>query len=88
MKLIPLANKILVEPISEAVKSVVQRSDSEIQDKKLRPEKGKVLAVGKDYSGELTKGNVVYFDKYGVEWITIGKQELVVGTAEYFFCKE
>ena len=83
--LIPLANKILCQPILEHTKSSVVHTDAEIQDKKLRPEKGKVIAVGKEYKGELKKGNICYFSKYTVEWIDVNGKELVVGLPEDFF---
>jgi len=88
MKLQPLGSKILVEPIIETEDSGVFLSDKGKDDKKLRPIKGKVLAMGKDYKGELRKGDIVYFSKYECEWLEIGKQELVVGIPDYFFCKE
>lgn len=87
-KLIPLQNRILCEPISEAVKSAVLMPDSEKKDKKMRPEKGKVIAIGGEYKGELKKGDIVYFERYTVAWLSIGKLEYVVGLPEDFFVVE
>ena len=88
LKLIPLSNRILCEPIIETEKSGVFRSGSEKDDKKLRPEKGKVIAVGKEYQGELKKGDVCYYEKYQVAWLTVGKQEYVCGLPDDFFVIE
>lgn len=85
LKLQPLSNKILVEPISETVKSAVVHSDSERDDKKLRPIKGRVLACGREYKGELKRGDTVWFSKYECEWIEIGGKEFVIGIPDYFF---
>lgn len=85
MKLIPLQNRILCEPIVEAATSVVKRADSEKDDKKLRPEKGRVIAIGKEYKGELKKGDVIFYEKYTVCWIPWGKKELVVALPEDCF---
>ena len=84
-KLIPLGARILCEPIVEAATSVVRRSESEREDKKLRPEKGKVIAVGRENKGELKKGDIVYFSKYECEWIEIKGKEFVIGLPDYFF---
>jgi len=87
-KLIPLGTRILCEPLIEAVNSVVKRADSEKEDKKLRPEKGRVIAVGENYEGKLKKGDIVYFSKYECEWIEIKGKEFIVGIPDYFYLIE
>ncbi len=85
-KLVPLSDTILCEPVIEEIKiDGVKSSDTEKDDKKLRPEKGRVLAVGKDYNGELKEGDIVFYNKFGVEWIEIEAVEYVVGTKDQFY---
>lgn len=86
MKLKPLSNKIILEPVSaeEKTKSGIIIPETANQEK---PEQGKVLAVGQ---GKLLKngqrsqmdvevGDIVIFSKYSPSEIKIdGKEYLVV----------
>ena len=88
MKLKPLGNRIIVEPITEqeTTKSGIILPDT--VDKE-RPEKGRVVAVGpgklnedgKRVQLEIKKGQVVLFKKYGPD-------EIKVGDKEYYIIKE
>ena len=87
MKIKPLRDNILLEPVREEKKKggiiLPETVDKE------RPEKGRVLAVGSgkiDKDGkripmEVKKGNAVLFTKYG-------PNEIKVGDKEYLICKE
>ncbi len=86
-KIKPLADRVLIEPMSkeEKTKSGIYLPDT--MDKE-RPEQGKVLAVGpgKYDDGKLIKpsvkkGDVVLFTKYG-------PNEIKVGGKEYLIAKE
>lgn len=86
MKLKPLSNKIILEPVSseEKTKSGIIIPDTVNQEK---PEQGKVLAVGPGKllkNGERSKmdvkvGDIVIFSKYSPSEIKAdGKEYLVV----------
>lgn len=76
MKPIPLQSKILIEPVDEVseVKGKAYIPETEKEERK-KSSKGKVVAVGKDYDGELKKGDLCYFDKFGGEYFIINGKE-------------
>jgi chaperonin GroES len=88
MKIIPLADYVLLEPIKqeEKTKSGILLPESA---EKERPEQGKVIAVGpgrRDEKGNLIPvsvkpGQKVLFKKYGPD-------EIKVDNKEYLICKE
>ena len=84
IKIKPLADRVLIEPMSkeEKTKSGIYLPDT--ADKE-RPEQGKVLAVGpgKYDDGKLVKpavkkGDVVLFTKYGPNEIKVGGKEYLI----------
>src|SRR5438309_821870 len=90
MKIQPLADRVVIEPIEEDEQSA---SGIVIPDtaSKERPQKGKVLAVGPgkmDDQGvrqapEVKKGDVVLFTKYGpTEMKLDGKEVLIAGETD------
>ena len=70
-QIIPLENRILVEPVDDSLKSDIRRTETE---EKKRPQKGRVLAVGKEYTGILKKGDLVYYEKFEVTELEIEKR--------------
>lgn len=84
MKIQPLSDHILIEPVREEKK----RGGIILPDTidKERPEKGKVIAVGpgkRDKDGkrsplEIKKGDVVLFTKYGPSELKIEDKEYLV----------
>jgi len=76
MKIKPLRNRILIEPLKEPVRkgSIILPETVE-----KRPEKGRVIAVGtgetddnrKHFPIPLKKGDIVLFTKYGPNEISI-----------------
>lgn len=89
MKLIPLGDTIIAEIIEEKSKSATYRPETEKEDKK-KPERGRVVAVGEDckFRDKIKKGDVIYFEKFGVEWIMIRDRWYAVGAPHLFFCIE
>lgn len=83
-QIIPLENKILIEPIDDTEKSIVRKAETE---EKKRSQKGRVLAVGNTYEGILKKGDIVYFQKYNVEAIEVEGKEYLIGIPDDFYCK-
>ena len=83
MRIIPLENRILIIPIEDELNSEVRRTQTE---GKQRPEKGKVVGLGKTYKGILKEGNVVYFQKFDVEKLEIKNKEYYIGLPDAFFC--
>jgi len=93
MKIKPLADRVLIEPISaEEVKKIGKISIvmPQTMDKE-RPEQGKVVAVGPgkfDEDGEkrippsVKKGDVVFFTKYGPNEIKIDGKEYLIAKEE------
>ena len=93
MKIKPLADRVLIEPISaEEVKKIGKISIVMPQTlDKERPEQGKVVAVGPgkfDEDGErrlpmgVKKGDVVLFTKYGPNEIKIDGKEYLIAKEE------
>jgi chaperonin GroES len=88
MKIVPLADYILLEPIKQEEKTKAGILLPESAEKE-RPEQGKVIAVGpgrRDEKGNLIPvsvkpGQKVLFKKYGPD-------EIKVNDKEYLICKE
>jgi chaperonin GroES len=88
MKIKPLADYILIEPIKEEEKTKAGILLPETAEKE-KPEKGKVISVGpgrRDEKGNLIPvsvkpGQKVLFKKYGPD-------EIKVDDKEYLICKE
>jgi chaperonin GroES len=88
MKIKPLADFVLIEPIKEEEKTKAGILLPETAEKE-KPEKGKVIAVGPgriDDKGKLIPlsvkpGQKVLFKKYGPD-------EIKVDDKEYLICKE
>lgn len=88
MKIKPLADYVLIEPIKEEEKTKAGILLPETAEKE-RPEKGKVIAVGpgrRDEKGNLVPvsvktGQTILFKKYGPD-------EIKVDGKEYLICKE
>lgn len=76
MKPIPLQSKILIEPADDVaeVKGKAYVPETEKEERK-KSYKGKVVGLGKDYEGELKKGDLCYFDKFGGEYFIINGKE-------------
>lgn len=84
IKIKPLADRVLIEPMSKEEKTKSGIYLPETADKE-RPEQGKVLAVGpgKYDDGKLIKpgvkkGDVVLFSKYGPNEIKVGGKEYLI----------
>lgn len=87
MKIKPLRDQVLIEPLKEEVK----RGGIILPDTvtKERPEQGKVVAVGEGRweDGKLVKpvvkkGDVVLFTKYGPNQIKIDEKEYLIAKEE------
>ncbi|MEK7174814.1 MAG: co-chaperone GroES [Patescibacteria group bacterium] len=84
-KIKPLADRVLIEPMSKEEKTKSGIFLPETVDKE-RPEQGKVLAVGDgkvDSHGKLVrpsvkKGDVVLFTKYGPNEIKVDGKEYLI----------
>ena len=93
MKINPLADYILIEPIEEKD----EKNDSGIivpeTAKKDKPEKGKVIAIGpgkRTEDGDIVppkvkKGDKVLFTKHGPNEIKVGKKTYLVAKEDYIF---
>jgi len=89
MKIKPLSDHILIEPISteEKTKSGILLPETA---EKERPEQGKVIAVGpgrrlssgKRIPMEVKKGDTVLFTKYGPNEIKVGDKEYLIAKEE------
>jgi len=88
MKIKPLRDNVLLEPIKEEKKKGGIILPETVE--KERPEKGRVLAVGPgkfDKNGkripfDVRKGNVVLFTKYGPNEIKVGDKEYLIAKEE------
>ena len=87
MKIKPLRDQVLIEPLKEEVK----RGGIILPDTvtKERPEQGKVVAVGegrwedgKLVKSSVKKGDVVLFTKYGPNQIKIDEKEYLIAKEE------
>jgi chaperonin GroES len=89
MKLKPLGDRVILEPLSEEKKSKGGIILPETVDKE-RPEKGKVIAIGPgkiDESGKripmnVKKGDIVLFTKYGPNEVKIDGKEYLIAKEE------
>jgi len=89
MKIKPLADHILIEPIKEEEKTKVGILLPETAEKE-RPEQGKVIAVGpgrKTSSGKIIPldvkpGQKVLFTKYGPNEIKVDGEEYLIAKEE------
>lgn len=89
MKIKPLEDRVLIEPISqeERTKSGIVLPDTAEKEK---PEHGKVIAVGPgriDANGKriplsVKKGDIVLFTKYGPNEIKINNKEYLIAKEE------
>lgn len=77
-KIIPLDNRILIEPSVEVKGSIIRAETVE----KKKPTQGMVISVGDGYKGILKKGDVVFYQKYDVEEVQFNKLTYVVATPE------
>lgn len=84
MKLRPLEDRVIIEPLTEGEKT---KSGLYLPDTaKEKPEQGKIIAVGPgrfDKEGkripmELKKGDKVLFTKYGPNEIKVGEKEYLI----------
>ncbi len=84
MKLRPLEDRLIIEPLNEGEKT---KSGIYLPDTaKEKPEQGKVIAVGPgrfDKDGkripmEVKKGDKVLFTKYGPNEIKVGEKEYLI----------
>jgi len=89
MKLKPLGDRVILEPLTEEKKSKGGIILPETVDKE-RPEKGRVIAVGEgkiDENGKrikmnVKKGDVVLFTKYGPNEVKIDGKEYLIAKEE------
>ncbi len=84
MDIKPLADRVLIEPISteEKTKSGIILPDTADKEK---PEQGKVIAVGpgkKDKPVSVKVGDIVLFTKYGPNEIKIDNKEYLIAKEE------
>lgn len=89
MKIKPLSDHILIEPIKEEEKTKAGILLPETAEKE-RPEQGKVIAVGagkktkdgKHIPLEVRKGDTVLFKKYGPDEIKINNKDYLIAKEE------
>ncbi|MBZ9569665.1 co-chaperone GroES [Patescibacteria group bacterium] len=89
MKIKPLSNHILIEPMKQEERTKTGILLPETAEKE-KPEQGKVIAVGpgkKTSSGkiiplEVKKGDIVLFTKYGPTEIKINDKEYLIAKEE------
>ncbi len=89
MKIKPLSNHILIEPIKEEEKTKGGILLPETAEKE-KPEQGKVIAVGpgkRTESGkiipmDIKPGQKVLFKKYGPDEVKIGDKEYLIATED------
>jgi chaperonin GroES len=89
MKIKPLSDHILIEPITQEEKTKAGILLPETAEKE-RPEQGKVIAVGpgrrlssgKRIPLEVKKGDKVLFTKYGPNEIKVGDKEYLIAREE------
>ena len=80
MKIKPLADRVLIEPmaVEEKTKSGIILPDTADKEK---PEQGKVIEVGPGTSKKtmtVKKGDIVLFTKYGPSEIKINNKEYLI----------
>lgn len=89
MKIIPLSDHILIEPIKQEEKTKTGILLPETAEKE-RPEKGKIIATGpgrKTSSGKIVplsvkEGDMVLFTKYGPNEIKVDDKEYLIAKEE------
>ncbi|MBU4351166.1 co-chaperone GroES [Candidatus Parcubacteria bacterium] len=89
MKIIPISNYILIEPLPQEEKTKAGIFLPESADKE-RPEQGKIIAVGpgkKMVSGKIIPlnvkvGDIVLFTKYGPTEIKVDNKEYLIAKEE------
>lgn len=74
MKIIPLHERVLIQPLKEEVR----RGGIILPDTvtKERPEQGKVIAVGE--GKKVKKGDTVLFPKYGTNIVKVDDKEYLI----------
>lgn len=90
--IIPLADRVLIEPLEGRYKEGKTASGIVIPDtaEKERPEQGKVIAVGPGKRGDdgkvvplgIKKGQTVFFTKYGPSEIKVDGKEYLIAREE------
>ncbi len=84
MNIKPLADRVLIEPISKEEKTESGIILPDTADKE-KPEQGKVIAVGPglpDKPMNVKKGDKVIFTKYGPSEITIDNKDYLIAKEE------
>jgi len=83
MKIKPLADQVLIEPISTEEKTASGIILPDTADKE-KPEQGKVVEVGpgRDKEMSVKKGDLVLFNKYGPNEIKIDNKEYLIAKEE------
>jgi chaperonin GroES len=84
MNIKPLADRVLIEPISTEEKTKSGIILPETADKE-KPEQGRVVAVGPGRPNKpisVKKGDVVLFTKYGPNEIKIDNKEYLIAKEE------
>jgi len=84
MNIKPLADRVLIEPISSEEKTESGIVLPETAEKE-KPEQGKVVAVGPGRPNKpvsVKKGDVVLFTKYGPNEIKINNKEYLIAREE------
>ena len=89
MKIQPLADRVVIEPISVEEKTKSGIILPETADKE-RPEQGKVIAIGpgrilkngQRKPMEIKKGDMVLFTKYGPNEVKIDNKEYLIAKEE------
>jgi len=92
ISIIPLADRVLIEPLEGKYKEGKTASGIVIPDtaEKERPEQGKVIAVGPGKRGDdgkviplgVKKGQTVFFTKYGPSEIKVDGKEYLIAREE------
>ena len=81
----PVADKILILPeIPEVKKGGAFMPDTSKEEKK-KPSQGKIVATGSEYKGQLKKGQIVLYDKFGPEYFTIENIEYAATIEDNIF---
>jgi len=83
MKIKPLADRVLIEPISVEEKTASGIILPDTADKE-KPEQGKVIEVGPGRGKEMSVkvGDLVLFNKYGPNEIKIDNKEYLIAKQE------
>lgn len=86
--MIPIADKILILPMEtlQKTKGKALLPETEKEEKK-KPSQGKIIAVGPDYKGQLKKGDIILFDKYGPEYFTVDGKEYAATIEDNIYIK-